>query len=780
MSMKISEDVQSVLNAAYQHAKDNRHEYLTPEHILKAALCLDTAREIIKDCGADPDSLKQYLDRYLNSYVPQVEEADPLQSVGFIGVIEQAVFHTESSRKGVVDLGDILVSIYDLEESFAAYYLKKAGVSRFDLLDVISHGGILYDQDPKDHQDPEDNEYPEDHQEPEDNEYPEDHQEPEERKTGDQPSERKKRSVLEAFTTEITELAGNGKLDPLIGREDIMERTIQVLCRRLKNNPIFVGDPGVGKTALAEGLAQRIVEERVPSVLRGFRVFSLDMGSLIAGTRFRGDFEERLKKVLKELYKLEKVILHIDEIHTVIGAGAVSGGSLDASNLLKPALAGGEIRCIGSTTFDEFKKYFEKDRALSRRFQKIEIPETTPEETHEILQGLKEKYEHFHNVTYTPEALRSSVELSAKYITERRQPDKAIDVIDEAGAYMKIMSFKENTTEEEPRTVTENDIEKVIAKIARVPEKTVSSSEIGRLKNLDSELKKVIFGQDEAVNSVVDAVKRSRAGFREEGKPVASFLFVGPTGVGKTELARQLASVFGIAMHRFDMSEYQEKHTVSRLIGSPPGYVGYEEGGLLTDAVRKTPHAVLLLDEIEKAHLEVINVLLQIMDYATLTDNAGRKADFRNVIIIMTSNAGARDIGKSVIGFTGGEITEHAIKDAVDKTFSPEFRNRLDKIVRFNGLGEQVVLKIVDKEIMAFARQLEEKGVQLEVTRKCRKWLAETGYSTEFGARNISRLVQDRIKSFFVDEVLFGGLSKGGKATADIKNGEVVIKVDNT
>jgi ATP-dependent Clp protease ATP-binding subunit ClpA len=776
--MKISEDVKSVLNNAYRQAKEKRHEYLTPEHVLYAALSFETAREIIKECGADPDELKEHLELYLNTHVPRVEGEEPLQSVGFMGVIEQAVFHTESSRKGIVDMGDILVSIYDLKESFGSYYLKKAGIARFELLEVISHGGILYKEDTEGDDALDSSGQPDGYTEdyPPDV-YPEGHIDDH---PGMPPHAGKKRSILEAFTTEVTELARKEKLDPLIGREDIMERTIQVLCRRLKNNPVFVGDPGVGKTALAEGLAQRIVEERVPEVLKGFRIFSLDMGSIIAGTRFRGDFEERLKKVLKALCKLEKVILHIDEIHTVIGAGAVTGGSMDASNMLKPALAGGELRCIGSTTFDEYKKYFEKDRALSRRFQKIEIPETTPEETNEILIGLKDKYEQFHNVVYTPEALNCAVDLSAKYITERHLPDKAIDVIDEAGAYMKIMSFKESSVDEGPRTVTENDIEKVIAKIARIPEKTVTSSEIGKLKTLNSELKKVLFGQDEAVNAVVDAVKRSRAGFREEGKPVASFLFVGPTGVGKTELARQLAAIFGISMHRFDMSEYQEKHTVSRLIGSPPGYVGYEEGGLLTDAVRKTPHAVLLLDEIEKAHQEVINVLLQIMDYATLTDNAGRKADFRNVIIIMTSNAGARDIGKAVIGFTGGEITDQAIYDAVDRIFSPEFRNRLDKIVRFNRLVEPVVLQIVDKEIRAFAKQLEGKGVELKVTKKCREWLARTGYSIEFGARNISRLVQDRIKSFFVDEVLFGDLSEGGKATADIEKGDVVIKVSNT
>jgi ATP-dependent Clp protease ATP-binding subunit ClpA len=745
--MRVSDEVQEVLNAAYLDARERKHEYLTPEHVLMAALSLRTVLKIIEDLGADPEDLRRQLDTHLDAHVPVVPDAEPVQTTGFQGIIEQAVFHTESSQKGVVDIGDILVAIFNLEDSFGAYYLKKAGITRYDLLRVISHGGVLGEEAPAE----------------------------EEAKTPEEP--RTRRNVLGTFTVELTELAREGKLDPLIGREDIIERTVQILCRRLKNNPVFVGDPGVGKTAVVEGLAQRINEDRVPAFLRGFRIFSLDMGSLIAGTRFRGDFEERLKRVLDELQKLRKVILHIDEIHTVVGAGAVSGGSMDASNLLKPALQSGRLRCIGSTTYEEFKKYFDKDRALSRRFQKIEVPETTPEETVEILRGLKAKYEEFHQVFYEEEALRAAVDLSSKYVTDRALPDKAIDVIDEAGAYMRIISFKEQLAGEKSPTVSVQEMEKVVAKMAKVPEKTVSSSEVDKLKNLEVELKKVLFGQDGAVQAVVEAVKRSRAGFREEGKPVASFLFVGPTGVGKTELARQLASHFGIPLNRFDMSEYQEKHTVSRLIGSPPGYVGYEEGGLLTDSIRKNPHSVLLLDEIEKAHQDIFNVLLQIMDYATLTDNAGRKADFRNVIIIMTSNAGARDLGKPVIGFTGGEVSEHAISDAVDRIFAPEFRNRLDRIVHFNRLSEEVVLQIVEKEVSAFQLQLLDKNIELEVTDRCRRWIAETGYSTQFGARNVSRLVQDKIKTYFVDEVLFGQLSRGGKAVADLENDEVVIRV---
>ena len=748
--MRVSDEVQEVLNVAYLDAKEKNHEYLTPEHVLKAALSLGTVHRIIADLGADPDDLRRELDIHLEAHIPVVAEGEPVQSLGFQGIIEQAVFHTESSQKGVVDIGDILVAIFNLEDSFGAYYLKKAGVTRYNLLHVISHGvGASVGEESQE----------------------------EDALTGE--GTKKKRNVLRAFTVELTELAREGELDPLIGREDIIERTVQILCRRLKNNPVFVGDPGVGKTALVEGLAQRIVEDRVPSFLRGFRIFSLDMGSLIAGTRFRGDFEERLKLVLNELQRLRNVILHIDEIHTVVGAGAVSGGSMDASNLLKPALQSGRLRCIGSTTYDEFKKYFDKDRALSRRFQKIEVPETSVEETVGILQGLKSKYEDFHQVIYDAGALRAAVDLSSKYLADRALPDKAIDVIDEAGAYMRIMSFKEQLDDENTPTVSVYDMEKVVAKMAKVPEKTVSSTEVDKLKNLEAELKKVLFGQDEAVRAVVEAVKRSRAGFREEGKPVASFLFVGPTGVGKTELARQLASHFGIPLNRFDMSEYQEKHTVSRLIGSPPGYVGYEEGGLLTDSIRKSPHSVLLLDEIEKAHQDIFNVLLQIMDYATLTDNAGRKADFRNVIIIMTSNAGARDLGKPIIGFTGGEVSEHAISESVDRIFAPEFRNRLDRVVRFNRLGDEVVLRIVDKEIGSFQRQLAEKGIGLEVTDRCRRWIAEKGYSTQFGARNISRLVQDKIKTYFVDEVLFGQLSGGGKAVADIENDLVMIRIQD-
>jgi len=743
--MRINDEVQAVMNAAYRDAKNRDHEYLTPEHVLYAALYFDSSKKILIDCGVQPELLKKELEEYLKEKVPVVTTGEPVQSLGFQGIIENAVFHTESSQKGEVDIGDILVSIYDQQEGFGSFFLKKMGVKRLDLLEAVSHSGIGEEAD-----DSLDEEL-------------------------EQGEKKKKRGALAKFTSELTQLARDGKLEPVIGRKDILERTIQVLCRRLKNNPILTGDPGVGKTALAEGLAQWIAEDKVPNLLKGFSIYSLDMGSLIAGTRFRGDFEERMKKVIAELNGKEKVILFIDEIHTIIGAGSVSGGTLDASNLLKPALQTGKLRCFGSTTYDEFKKFFEKDRALARRFQQIEVPETTTEETLEILQGLKSKYEEFHNVSYTDGALEAAVDLSQQYINDRHLPDKAIDVMDEVGAYIRMTTFKDEKEEADPVPVTEKEIELVVSKIARVPVKTVSVSEVDKLKDLDKELQAQVFGQDSAIDEVVNAVKRSRAGFREPDKPVASFLFVGPTGVGKTELAKQLAAVLGVAMHRFDMSEYQEKHTVARLIGSPPGYVGYEEGGLLTDAIRKTPHAVLLLDEVEKAHQDIYNVLLQVMDYATLTDNAGRKADFRNVILIMTSNAGARDIGKAIIGFGDNRMNQEALTDAVERTFSPEFRNRLDKVVRFNALNKEIILRIVDKEIRKFEIQLIDKGVTIEVTDRCRQYLADTGFSDEFGARNIARLVQEKIKSFFVDAVLFGELAEGGHALVDIEEEEIRI-----
>jgi ATP-dependent Clp protease ATP-binding subunit ClpA len=773
--VKVSQEVQAIFNAAYNEAKLRNHEYLTPEHILYASLSFEQVRSILEACEADVEQLRRGMEAYFEQKIPQVKNTEPVQTAGFQSVIERAVLQSQAAGKEEVEVADVLVSLYDEERNYSAYYLRKSGVKRLQLLEVISHG------------DGPEGEAFEDEEEDEEEEE-EGREEPTERK----PKATGRMNPLERFASDLTKSAREGKLEPVIGRQAEIERTVQVLCRRLKNNPIHVGDAGVGKTAITEGLAQRIVTGDVPPRLRDYTIYALDMGALLAGTKFRGDFEERVKKVVDELLKKDKSILFIDEIHTIVGAGAVSGGSLDASNLLKPALTSGKLRCIGSTTYEEYNKFFEKDRALSRRFQKIDIVEPSQGETVEILKGLRIKYEEYHKVRYSDEALELAVRLSAQYITERRLPDKAIDVIDEAGAWARMNAYKTGTdaiptagadgstaaqTETATLDISPKEIEVVVAKIARIPERSVSMSEKDKLASLEADLKGDVFGQDRAVESVVKAVKRSRAGFRSPDKPVANFMFVGPTGVGKTELARQLAQHMGISLHRFDMSEYQEKHTVSRLIGSPPGYVGYEEGGLLTDAIRKTPHAVVLLDEIEKAHPDVYNILLQIMDYATLTDNQGRKADFRNVILIMTSNAGARDIGRSLIGFGERAMTDTALSEAVERAFTPEFRNRLDAVVHFENLPPEIIERIVVKAIDDFRVQLAEKKVELEATPALIKHLAEKGYSREFGARNIGRLVEDKIKTFFVDEVLFGRLVEGGKAVADLVDGEVSINV---
>jgi len=750
--MENSESLNLVIMAALSEAKNRGHEYLTPEHLLYAMLFSPEGIEIIENCGGDIETLKKNLNRHFDERIPKILNREPVISEQFHSVMERAFIHSASAQKEILDIGDIIVSLFDEEESFASYYLSSQGITRLDILNFISHGISL---------------------------LPGGTQEEgasEEAGTSEEKMEGKaKKSFLEMFTTELVEKAKLGEMDPLIGREDIIERTVQVLCRRLKNNPIHVGEPGVGKTAITEGLAQRIAEGRVPKPLAGAKIYSLDMGALLAGTRYRGDFEERLKRVLAELNSRENVILFIDEIHTIVGAGAVSGGSMDASNILKPALALGKMRCIGSTTFEEYRKHFDRDRALSRRFQKIDITEPSIEETRTILAGLKERYEKHHDVVYSDEAILAAAELSAKYINDRHLPDKAIDVIDEAGAYAR-MNRPDGLSG--AVTITREAIEKVVSKIARIPERSVSSTETFKLKNLEDELKLQIFGQDKAIDTVVSAIKRSRAGFGSADKPVASLLFVGPTGVGKTELARQLASILGVSLHRFDMSEYQEKHTVARLVGAPPGYVGYEEGGLLTEAIRKTPYAVLLLDEIEKAHQDIFNTLLQVMDYATLTDNAGKKADFRNVIIIMTSNAGARELGKKQVGFTHDEpLRTDAVTDAVNRIFAPEFRNRLDGVVVFNGLDIGITEQIVRKEIGIFARQLLEKKVSIEVSDDAYMHLAKKGFSTEFGARQIARLIQDEIKAFFVDKVLFGSLAGGGRVSIDVKDNRIFIKV---
>jgi len=792
--MKVSGHVQAIIDAAENEARVRKHEYLTPEHILYAALAFDEVQGVLFSCGADTEQIKLGMETFFEQKMPVVATGEPTKTVSFHNIIERALIHCKSAQKGVVDVADILVSLYDEERCYSGYYLRKAGVKRLELLHVLSHSygedGFVNAQKGDKYAGIDDD--------------------------ADAQKKAGKKTALERYAIDLTALAREHKLEPVIGREDELDRTVQVLCRRLKNNPIHVGDSGVGKTAITEGLAQRIIAGNVPPLLKNFSIYALDMGSLLAGTKYRGDFEERVKRVVEELLKKEKTILFIDEIHTIVGAGAVSGGAMDASNLLKPALTSGKLRCIGSTTHEEYNKFFEKDRALSRRFQKIDINEPSVETAIDILKGVKCRYEDYHHVHYSDEVVETAVRLSAQFITERRLPDKAIDVIDEAGAYARIEAYKhanEDTGEdgktasesvEQPMlevsearalaeemtaaekthkssTVQDAQIEKleitlpviesVVSKIARIPQRSVGESEKDKLKDLETRLKQKVFGQNDAISAVVKAVKRSRAGFRADGKPVANFLFVGPTGVGKTELARQLADTLGISMLRFDMSEYQEKYTISRLIGSSPGYVGYEDGGQLTDAVRKQPHAVVLLDEIEKAHSDIFNILLQIMDYATLTDNQGRKADFRNVILIMTSNAGARDIGKGLIGFGDRVHDDSAVNDAIEKIFTPEFRNRLDAVVRFGHLSREIMVSIVQKELDAFTAQLTEKNVTLTVTETCVDKLAEEGYSKEFGARNAGRLIEEKIKSFFVDEVLFGSLSEGGSAVVDWRDG---------
>jgi len=752
--MRISGHVQAIIDAAYNEARLRNHEYLTPEHILYAALAFDEVQGVLFSCGADLEQLKTGMETYFDQKLPITTSSEPTKTVGFHSIIERAVIQSRSSQKEMIDVADILVSLYDEERCYSAYYLRKAGIKRLTLLQMLSHNFG-------------------------DGKYAGINDEEEAINESNDGQKKNKKSALERYAVDLTALAREQKLEPVIGREDELDRTVQVLCRRMKNNPIHVGDSGVGKTAITEGLAQRVVAGNVPPVLKEFCIFSLDMGALVAGTKYRGDFEERVKRVIEEMLKKEKAILFIDEIHTLVGAGSVSGGAMDASNLLKPALTLGKLRCIGSTTYEEYNKYFEKDRALSRRFQKIDINEPTEAVAIDILKGVKSRYEDYHKVHYSDEAVETAVRLSAQFITERRLPDKAIDVIDEAGAHARIEAYKaEAQTESAQEAQLEKIeislpvIEAVVSKIARIPQRSVGENEKDKLRELETRLKQRVFGQDDAIAAVVKSVKRSRAGFRAEGKPVANFLFAGPTGVGKTELARQLADILGVSMIRFDMSEYQEKYTVSRLIGSSPGYVGYEEGGQLTDAVRKQPHAVLLLDEIEKAHTDVFNILLQIMDYATLTDNQGRKADFRNVILIMTSNAGARDIGKGLIGFGDRVQDGSAVDDAVEKIFTPEFRNRLDAVVRFGHLSRDIMVNIVQKELDAFTAQLAEKNVTVTVTGTCVDKLAEEGYSKEFGARNAGRLIEDKIKSFFVDEVLFGSLSSGGSAVVDWRQTE--------
>jgi ATP-dependent Clp protease ATP-binding subunit ClpA len=757
--MKLDELVNRIFNHAYTEAKQKNHEYFTPEHIMYSALFFEEGKEIFEGCGGNPNRVIQALGQFLEENIPTSMNADPQDTLGVHQIVQSTGDHANSSGKKLITLGDVFVAIFDLKESFASYIIQREGIQRLDILNYISHGIPFYLKD-FDDENPSSEEL-----EVEDINY--------EVFDGEENlGHGGKEKFLDKYVVDVTQKAREGLLDPLLGREDILRRTIQVLLRRLKNNPIHVGDPGVGKTAITEGLAMRMVLNNVPEKLKGAKLYSLDMGSLLAGTKYRGDFEERIKNVLNALKKQDNVIVYIDEIHTVVGAGSVSGGSMDASNILKPFLTEGKLKFIGSTTHEEYKKQFEKDRALSRRFQKIDIPEPNCLECYEILKGLKPYYESFHQVRYTEGALKAAVDLSHKYIKDRYLPDKAIDVMDETGAFMRM----QEEDEQKKITIREKEVEATIAVMAKVPKKTVATDEIKKLKTLEKTLKSHIFGQEKAVATVTSAIKRSRAGFDEGEKPVASLLFVGPTGVGKTELVKQLSLAMGIPLMRFDMSEYQEKHTVARLIGSPPGYVGYEEGGLLTEAVRKTPHGVLLLDEIEKAHHDIYNVLLQVMDYATLTDNTGKKADFRNIILIMTSNAGAREVGKRMIGFEDRKEDRTSIEKAVERIFSPEFRNRLDEMVVFHSMDMDMALMVSKREISGFKEKLEAKKIVLKVSDALYPWLAEKGLHSDFGAREILRVVQDEIKKPFVDMVLFGTLAKGGKAFLDVKDDAVFIK----
>ncbi len=745
----ISKDLEKSLNFAVQVAHEARHEFVTTEHLLLALLDNSSAMAVLQACTADIDELRADLRIHLADNVPQVEDQPEIKtqpSIGFQRVLQRAIVHVQSSGKKEVEGENVLIAIFSEQDSFAAYYLDKQNVTRFDAVSYISHGITKNDDELEGLPFPDENESVQ----------------------GEQ-----KEGPLEAYTVNLNERAADGFIDPLIGREKEVERTIQILSRRRKNNPLYVGEAGVGKTAIAEGLAKKIVEEEVPAVLAGAVVYSLDMGALLAGTKYRGDFEKRLKAVLKALEREEHAVLFIDEIHTIIGAGAASGGAMDASNLLKPALSSGELKCIGSTTYQEYRGIFEKDRALSRRFQKIDVEQPTVDETIQILRGLKTRFEEHHEVTYTPEALTIAAELADRYINERFLPDKAIDVIDEAGARTRLFDREEGDVP----VIDVEKIEEVVSFIARIPPKTVSASDVDALKNLERDLKLVVFGQDEAITNLSSAIKMSRSGLGKPDKPIGSFLFSGPTGVGKTEVTRQLAMTLGVELIRFDMSEYMERHTVSRLIGAPPGYVGFDQGGLLTDSINKHPHAVLLLDEIEKAHPDVFNLLLQVMDHGTLTDNNGRKADFRNVIIVMTTNAGAVQVARNSMGFTKQDNAADDLS-AIQKMFTPEFRNRLDSIVRFSALSKDVLSKIVDKELLEVERMLLEKNVQLKVDSAAKDWLAENGYDETMGARPLSRLIQEEVKRGLADELLFGKLQSGGKVTIAVEDGELSFEIE--
>ncbi|MCX9157599.1 ATP-dependent Clp protease ATP-binding subunit ClpA [Niveibacterium sp. 24ML] len=739
----IAQELEVSLHMAFVEARQKRHEFITVEHLLLALLDNPSAAEVLRACAANIDELRRELVQFIGEHTPTVggeEDIDTQPTLGFQRVIQRAILHVQSSGKKEVTGANVLVAIFGEKESHAVYFLNRQGITRLDVVNFISHG---ITKSPQPAQKPA-------------AEKPDAEQNESEQETT------QANGALENFTQNLNQAALVGKIDPLIGRDKELERVIQTLCRRRKNNPLLVGEAGVGKTAIAEGLARRIIEGRVPEILENAQVFALDMGSLLAGTKYRGDFEQRLKSVLKALVDTENAILFIDEIHTLIGAGAASGGTLDASNLLKPALSSGQLKCIGATTYNEYRQIFEKDHALSRRFQKVDVNEPSVPETIEILKGLKSRFEQHHGVKYSHAAIASAAELSARYINDRHLPDKAIDVIDEAGAAQRILPKSR-----QKKTIGKGEIEEIVAKIARIPPRSVSSDDKTALRNLDRDLKNVVFGQNAAIDALAKAIKMSRSGLGNPQKPIGGFLFSGPTGVGKTEVARQLAYTMGIELVRFDMSEYMERHAVSRLIGAPPGYVGFDQGGLLTEAVNKKPHCVLLLDEIEKAHPDIYNILLQVLDHGTLTDNNGRHADFRNVIIIMTTNAGQEALQKSTMGFTqtrelGDEMVE------IKRLFTPEFRNRLDAIISFKALDREIILQVVDKFLMQLEGQLAEKKVEASFTDGLREWLANKGFDPLMGARPMARLIQDTIRAALADELLFGRLVDGGKVTIDV------------
>ena len=734
----LNKELEQTLNDAFVFAREHRHEFMTVEHLLLALLDNSAARDALKACGADIEAIKSELLSFVKDTTPlilddQLNERETQPTLGFQRVLQRAVFHVQSSGKDEVTGANVLVAIFSEQESQAVYILKKADVTRLDVVNFISHGVSKADDDD-----------------------PVNPETAEESESGEEGG-----SALSKYATDLNRHAKDGKIDPLIGRDSEVERTIQILCRRRKNNPLLVGEAGVGKTAIAEGLAYRIVNEDVPDVIAESTVYSLDLGGLLAGTKYRGDFEKRLKAILKELGKDKHAILFIDEIHTIIGAGAASGGVMDASNLLKPKLSSGELRCIGSTTYQEYQGIFEKDRALARRFQKVDVTEPSVSDTTKILLGLKSRYEEHHNVRFTQKAIQAAAELSAKYINERHLPDKAIDVMDEAGASQRLLPPSKRK-----KTINVGDIEQIIAKMARIPEKSVSASDKEVLKNLGRNLKMVVFGQDKAIETLNDAILLSRSGLGAEAKPIGSFLFAGPTGVGKTEVTQQLAKIMGVELVRFDMSEYMERHAVSRLIGAPPGYVGFDQGGLLTDAVIKNPYSVVLLDEIEKAHSDIYNILLQVMDHGTLTDNNGRKVDFRNVVLVMTTNAGVQETVRKSIGFKQQDHSHDALSE-INKVFTPEFRNRLDGIIWFNHLDPEIILQVVDKFIIELQAQLDVKGVSLEVTSDARAYMADKGYDKAMGARPMARVIKDDLKKELANELLFGELSKGGNVKVD-------------